>query len=135
LFSADLSALNLDTDPELLTATATRLLSTAGERCYVRIARPGPSRPAAGVIVAHQWTSVKFSGQAFWLETLFVNNELRRMGMGRRLVEELIQHATEIGCRGIDLEAYQMNAPASYLYRSLGFRRLGRERYSLRLTD
>jgi ribosomal protein S18 acetylase RimI-like enzyme len=135
LFSADLTDLNLEVHPEELITTATRLVNTMGELCYLRIARTEPGSAAAGVIVAHQWTSVKFSGRSFWLETLYVNETLRRQGMGRLLVEQLIFHATKIGCRGIDLEAYRMNAPASYLYRSLGFRRLGRERYSLRLND
>jgi ribosomal protein S18 acetylase RimI-like enzyme len=135
LFRADLLDLNLQVDDDQLAETAERLVNTMDEHCYLRIVRPSAGMPAAGVIVAHQWTSVKFAGRAFWLETLYVNDQLRRQGLGRTLVQQLIDYATDMDCRGIDLEAYRMNAPASYLYRSLGFRRLGRERYSLDLTD
>ena len=78
LFRADLLDLNLPVDDEQLAQTAERLVNTMNEHCYLRIVRPGAGIPAAGVIVAHQWTSVKFAGRAFWLETLYVNDQLRR---------------------------------------------------------
>lgn len=133
LFEADVRALGLPVNREALRAAAADLVANVTSRVYMRVARPGPGQPAAGVIVAHAWTSVKFAGPAYWIETLYVDDRLRRTGMGRRLVAGLIDHAGSVGVNGIDLEAYRMNAPASYLYRSLGFRRLGRERYSYRL--
>lgn len=135
LFKADLLDLNLPIPENALTQTAAQLIEDNGDRCWLRVARPRPGAPAAGVIVAHRWTSVKFAGAAWWLETLYVDKSLRRCGMGRKLVCALIDDATERGFSGIDLESYRMNAPASFLYRSLGFRRLGRERYSKRLRD
>jgi ribosomal protein S18 acetylase RimI-like enzyme len=37
--------------------------------------------------------------------------------------------------RGVDLEAYRGNTPASILYRSVGFHRLGRERFYYRIGE
>ena len=133
LFSADLEALRIPWELPTLEEVATGLVHDDDKNSFVRVARFSQTEPALGVIVAHEWTSVKFSGRAFWLETLYVDVPMRRHGLGRRMVNVLIEEAKKRGCKGIDLEAYKMNAPASYLYRSLGFRRLGRERYSLRV--
>ena len=83
--------------------------------------------------MAHRWHSITFLGPSYWIESLYLDPVYRRKGQGRALVEALLAHAVSTGVRGIDLEAYRMNTPAGYLYRALGFQRLGRERYSLRL--
>ena len=133
LFRADVQDLNLRADDAQLTAVADVLLSQSPEHTYVRVGRMAAEPNPVGVIVAHRWPSVKFGGPAYWIETLFVAKAARRTGLGRALVEALISHARATGAQGIDLESYRMNAPASFLYRRLGFRRLGRERYSVRL--
>lgn len=133
MFAADIASLGRPVDEARLVGVAQALVSEDERRCRVRVATIGGAPPGA-VIVAHRWISVEFSGEAMWIETLFVADHHRRRGLGRLMVEELIGYAKEHGVSGIDLEAYRMNAPASFLYRSLGFRRLGRERYSLRIS-
>jgi len=88
---------------------------------------------AVGVLVATRLLSVKAAGRALWIEELYVGRRWRRHGLGRMLVESLLERAGPMGIKAIDLEAYQGNAPAAVLYRSLGFRRLGRERFHYRL--
>ena len=44
-------------------------------------------------------------------------------------------YAMNAGLRGIELEAYRMNTAASVLYRTLGFRRLARERYAFDMAE
>ena len=56
-------------------------------------------------------------------------------GVGRELVEQLLDWAHGAGFAGVELEAYRMNTAASILYRSLGFRRVARERYSFHMDD
>jgi GNAT superfamily N-acetyltransferase len=141
LIAEDLQDLRLPIVAERQWETARRLVSEQSDSLYVRVARLTAAPPdsaeeplgAAGLLVAHRRVSVKFCGDAYWIETLLVGDSLRRRGIGRRLVAGLMDHATATGAGGIDLEAYRMNAPASYLYRALGFRRLGRERYSISL--
>ncbi len=87
---------------------------------------------AVGVLVANELLSVKFAGRSLWIEELYVGKRWRRNGLGRLMVVDLLERARTSGVRGIDLEAYQGNAPAALLYRALGFRRLGRERFHYR---
>ncbi len=134
LFSEDLVDLRLPVHPARLTSAVETLLQSSPEAVWLVVARLDHTHaPPVGVVVAHRWVSTKFSGNSLWIETLYVAPSARRHGVGRRLVAHVVERAREEGIRGIDLEAYRMNAPASYLYRALGFRRLSRERYSLPL--
>ena len=95
--------------------------------CVVWVARDDGD--VVGVLLANFNWSLKFAGRAIWIEELYVTERARRQGLGRRLVDTLIDYAEDEALSGIDLEAYQGNTPASILYRSLGFHRLGRERF------
>lgn len=99
------------------------------------VARASEGGQALGVLVASRVLSVRFGGRSLWIEVLFVAPSGRRRGLGRDLVEALIDVAVEQGYRGIDLEAHHGNAAAGLLYRSLGFQRLGRERFSYDLAE
>ncbi|MSQ83002.1 MAG: N-acetyltransferase [Myxococcales bacterium] len=131
LFAEDLTDLHLPVNKQALAAVFDELL--ADDRSVVLVARDGATGCAAGVLVASRVPSVKFSGWSLWIEELFVGKTLRQRGMGRALVEALLATARAGGYAGIDLEAYHGNAPAALLYRNLGFRRLGRERFYYRL--
>lgn len=104
----------------------------AEPRATVLVVRHIATDRAVGVLVANEILSVKFAGRSLWIEELYVGLRWRRNGLGRMMVEALLAKARDAGVRGIDLEAYQGNAPAAMLYRALGFRRLGRERFHYR---
>jgi len=55
------------------------------------------------------------------LEDLFVRAGARGSGLGRALLEAVIERARARGCRRIELDTGEGNAPARALYRSLGF--------------
>lgn len=131
LFCEDLRDLNLPVDPAALSGVFDELV--ADQRSVVLVVRIAPDRPAAGVMVASRVPSVKFSGWSLWIEELYVGKAARQRGLGRLLIEHLLGIARRENLRGIDLEAYHGNAPAALLYRSLGFRRLGRERFYYRM--
>lgn len=89
-----------------------------------------------GALLVNVIMSLKFSGKSIWIEELYVSPTVRRKGFGRLLIEHLIDYAErQLDINGIDLEAYQGNTPASILYRSLGFKRLGRERFYYKFGD
>jgi ribosomal protein S18 acetylase RimI-like enzyme len=55
------------------------------------------------------------------LEDLFVREEARGYGLGRALVQGVIDLAAERGCRRIELDTNEANEAAVALYESLGF--------------
>lgn len=131
LFAEDLHDLRLPVDEAQLGTVYDALV--ADSRAVMLVVRDGPGQPAEGVLVASRVPSVKFSGWSLWIEELYVARRARQKGYGRALVLRLLDIARREDVKGIDLEAYHGNAPAALLYRSLGFRRLGRERFFYRL--
>jgi ribosomal protein S18 acetylase RimI-like enzyme len=136
LFHEDMSDLGVDVDLDELRQLARNIVQGTRDGdpeflCWV--ARMEPDGDAVGVILANLNYSLKFAGRSLWIEELYVTPRARRSGLGRYLVEHLLDWAEENEIRGVDLEAYQGNTPASILYRSLGFHRLGRERFYYRI--
>lgn len=134
LFHADMKDLGEDASLEDLVKVVEALIEDDGRDNFVRVARFDDGR-IVGVILANYFLSIKFPGKSLWIEELYVHPDARRRGIGVQLVEHLMEWANRNGFRGIELEAYRMNTAASILYRSLGFRRLARERYSFSLAD
>lgn len=84
------------------------LFAKAGEQfvgltnCFVNFATFSvkPYINIHDVIVAHSW---------------------RNRGVGRKLMEKVIEQAAEIGCSKVTLEVREDNLNAKHLYKSLGF--------------
>ena len=60
--------------------------------------------------------------------TLATSPQLRRAGAGRALMLSAIRHCRQEGVRRLLLEVSEMNAAAIALYRSLGFRQIGKRK-------
>jgi ribosomal-protein-alanine N-acetyltransferase len=60
--------------------------------------------------------------------TLAVLPKARRLGLGRRLVEEAAIAATQAGAARLFLEVAENNAPARALYDRAGFSQIGRRK-------
>ncbi len=129
MLAQDMEDLGLARTTEQMLEVSDLVLKDRGQSSFCRVVRPQPGGPAVGLVLANIIFSVKFAGRALWIENLFVDHQWRRKGMGRLLVAHLLDWAEVNNIKGIDLEAYQGNTPASILYRSLGFERLGRERF------
>lgn len=135
LFNEDMSHLGVDLQRDDLEELASRIIDDADQDppgCLCWVVRSEEGR-AVGVVVANFNWSLKFAGRALWIEELYVTPEHRRSGLGRALVDRVVDYAENHDIRGIDLEAYQGNTPASVLYRTAGFHRLGRERFYKRI--
>ena len=131
LFLADMADLGQTDDRDAMRTVAAEAIGSAS--AHVLVARQNGQ--AVGVLLANDYWSIKFPGRALWIEELYVAPEARRQGLGRTMVEYLLDWALSEGFVGVELEAYRMNTAASILYRSLGFSRLARERYSFDLDD
>ncbi len=82
--------------------------------------------------LAYTWT-LEHGGLVAWLEELYVRPELRNAGVGSALLDAACRHATQAGCRAIDLEVDSGHARAESLYRRRGFVALPRRRFALPL--
>ena len=136
LFKEDMDALGVDTkleDQREVARAVVEGMASSPRECLCWVARFGEDRQVGGLVLANFNWSLKFAGRALWIEALYVTPAARRRGIGAMLVEHVLDWSEEHGIRGIDLEAYRGNTPASILYRSIGFRRLGRERFYYRV--
>ena len=140
LFKEDMDDLGVETsleDQREVARAVVEGMTSDSPQCLCWVARVPIGEDGApeigGLVLANFNWSIKFAGRALWIEALYVTPRTRRRGLGAELVEVILDWAEENGIRGIDLEAYRGNTPASILYRSFGFRRLGRERFYFRV--
>ena len=101
-FKASIKALLLDGDTEFIVA-----LDEAGD--------------CVGFIQQRYRYSMWASGREACIEDLYVAPESRRRSVGSRLVEYAVASAQAKNCRSIALDTNELNEPAIYLYKRLGF--------------
>ena len=77
--------------------------------------------PPAGVAQLRFRHSLWTAAPDCWLEDLYVAEPARRAGVARALVELACDRARERGCRRVELDVSEANAPALALYETLGF--------------
>jgi ribosomal protein S18 acetylase RimI-like enzyme len=65
--------------------------------------------------------SIWTSSDDCWLEDLYVLPQARRGGVGQALIDLAFERATARGCRRIELDTNEDNAPALALYHRNGF--------------
>jgi GNAT superfamily N-acetyltransferase len=82
---------------------------------------PDADSPPAGVAQVRFRFGLWWAAEDCLLEDLFVREQARGAGVGRALVEAVIELARERGCRRIELDANDHNEAAQALYRSFGF--------------
>jgi carbonic anhydrase len=66
----------------------------------------------------------KLSDEICEVKRLYVKPEFRNMGIGRRLVEAVLEEAREIGFARVHLDTIEAMEKARALYRSFGFREI-----------
>ncbi len=104
---------------EAIEAVAGRILKD-GDGEYL-IAYDASGRPAGVAQVRFRW-SVWTSAPDCWLEDLYERGSARGEGLGRRLVEGVIERARERGCARVELDVNEDNEAAIALYVACGFR-------------
>ncbi len=82
---------------------------------------PHDDAAATGVAQLRYRLSIWTATEDCWLEDLYIGDAARRAGLGRALIAAAIDRARERGCRRIELDVDDDNAPARALYAALGF--------------
>lgn len=105
--------------PEDEVAASVERIMAAGDGEYL-LGAADAGEPASVCQIRFRWCVWK-SAEDCWLEDLYVQESARRSGLGRALVEAAIERARERGCKRIDLDVNEDNAPARALYEACGF--------------
>ena len=82
---------------------------------------PHDDAPPAAVAQLRYRFSVWTATEDCWLEDLYVAEDARGSGLGKAMVEAAMERAAARGCRRIELDVDDENAPARALYEGLGF--------------
>ncbi len=112
--------LGLDAPPDERWHAGVQRLIARDDTAFL-LAAPQPGAAPAGV------AQVRFRPGLWWdaddclLEDLFVLATARGHGLGRALVAATVALARARGCRRVELDVNEDNAPALALYRSFGF--------------
>ena len=85
------------------------------------LATPNEDAPPSAVAQVRFRYGLWWAAEDCLLEDLFVREEARNQGLGRALVEGVVDLARERGCRRVELDVNDNNAAALALYRSAGF--------------
>lgn len=84
------------------------------------LAAPDGGEPAGVAQVRFRY-GLWWAAEDCLLEDLFVRQSARGAGLGRALVDAVLELARSRGCRRVELDANEDNAAALGLYRSAGF--------------
>jgi ribosomal protein S18 acetylase RimI-like enzyme len=61
-----------------------------------------------------------WSGKSLYLEDLYVKDEFRKLGIGRKLMDAVIAYAKETGCRKLRWQVSKWNSYAIEMYKKMG---------------
>ncbi len=131
LFGVQLKEHNIVTDADLVREVIKEVVA-APRRGFILVATIANGKPV-GVAFGSAFLGVEHGGVSGWLEELYVLPEWRQMGLGARLVAEVIRQARARGGRALDLEVEAGHERVVSLYRRHGFRPHRRSRFFLKL--
>lgn len=77
----------------------------------------------AGMVTAQLVVSTATGGYSVLLEDMYVENGFRRLGIGSKLLGQVIAWGYEQGARRLQLVAARTNTPALRFYRQAGLRK------------
>ncbi len=73
------------------------------------------------------------TGQHAWIEDVVVDEDARRLGLGRALTAACLQKAQQLGLKSVNLTSRPAREAANQLYQSMGFQRRQTNIYRIKL--
>jgi ribosomal protein S18 acetylase RimI-like enzyme len=107
-------------------ADALRKLLADSALGFVLVARDRSSRAIAGYGVATLGFDVEFAGHDAFITDLYVEEPARKRGLGRALLDAMIEALAARGVKAVHLMVRPENERARALYETLGFRAVPR---------
>jgi len=77
--------------------------------------------------------TIEFGGRDAFIDEFFITEAHRGRGIGRVVLDRVVEYARHRQIRALHLEVARDNSPAARLYEAVGFR--GRDRYHLMTCD
>jgi ribosomal protein S18 acetylase RimI-like enzyme len=105
----------------------------AGQSRYYLASVTGEPAGLARVHMAH-CPVPGVSANALELQQLYVLARMRRMGLGRRLVDQVVAHAEMSAADGVWLSAWEFADWAVHFYKGVGFTAIGKVEFKLGAT-
>ncbi len=121
----------IQVESESLSQVVARVLSDE-QYGFLLVARV--DRDIVGVAYVATILSVEHGGLVGWVEELYVSPAYRGQGVGRTLLNGVLEQAQELGLVALDLEVDVEHERAASLYARFGFRKLMRSRWVRALT-
>ncbi|MBM7643998.1 ribosomal protein S18 acetylase RimI-like enzyme [Scopulibacillus daqui] len=82
-----------------------------------------------GLALLNIGVDLRTGGHYLWLNELYVHNEYRNKGIGRKLLLYIIHMAESENIKSIELETGVNNSVTKHMYNSLGFYEIVSKRY------
>ena len=91
------------------------------DRSLGRVWMIGDGPEPIGYMILTLGYSLEYRGRDAFVDELFIREDRRRMGIGRKAVQVLEQACRELEVRALHLEVERPNLAAQELYRKFGF--------------
>jgi GNAT superfamily N-acetyltransferase len=82
-----------------------------------------------GIAFLNIGVSLRIGGRYIWLNELYVHNDYRNKGIGKKMLIYIIHKAEAVGVKMIELETGVNNSVTQHIYQSLGFYEIVSKRY------
>lgn len=113
----------LQLDPERVQKGVSAVLNGAAEARYIVAARG--ERILGQLMLTREWSDWR-NAWFYWIQSVYVVSDARRLGLFRRLVDEAQRAVSqESTCAGLRLYVADGNAAAQEVYQRLGWRDTG----------
>jgi GNAT superfamily N-acetyltransferase len=133
LLAAQLAEHEIPLAPGRLARAIDGVLEDRARGLFLLAAPPDGGEPWGVAYVSFIW-ALEHGGRAAWLEELYVRPAERGRGLGRTLLQAVVDACRAAGCAAIALEVEASHARAANLYRREGFTAHRRARW-VRLLD
>ena len=109
--------------PERVTITLEQMQAEAHLfQCFVAHSAPGAENGNNNIVgfATFFFTYYSWSGKALYLDDLYVQDAYRKQGIGKMLLDEVIQLAKNSHCKKLRWQVSKWNSNAIAFYKSLG---------------